>query len=324
MGGQAGRLPTFRGSLEMLSVLIATRNGARTLPLVLDTFTRLECPESGWKLVIVDNGSTDSTKDVIHSFQRVLPLAYLFESTPGKNAALNAGLASVEGDLVVFTDDDILPRPDWVANIRAAADSQPLYSIFGGVILLRWEQPPPGWIEWTDKIATFGLTFPELREGSVTGGIWGGNMAIRAAVFKNGTRYDPSVGPRGTSYAMGSETELVRRLLRQGHKAWHVQNAVVEHFIRASQMSEAYVMARAVRSGRGMYRLSHAELPATTRRWMGVPRFLFRTLAELGISVVLAWLAIDRKKLFRARWAFNRQWGQIVEARRIHREQRTD
>ena len=45
----------------MLTVLIATRNGAATLPRVLASYTQLEPPTGGWKLVVVDNGSTDGT-----------------------------------------------------------------------------------------------------------------------------------------------------------------------------------------------------------------------------------------------------------------------
>jgi len=48
----------------MLTVLFATRNGARTLPGVLDSYLKMSVPAGGWKLIIVDNGSTDSTPDV--------------------------------------------------------------------------------------------------------------------------------------------------------------------------------------------------------------------------------------------------------------------
>ena len=86
------------------------------------------------------------TKEIIHSFMDRLPLTYVFEPARGKNAALNTGLASVEGDLVVLTDDDTLPRPDWLIEIRRAADSQPSFSVFGGTVLPHWEVRPEEWI----------------------------------------------------------------------------------------------------------------------------------------------------------------------------------
>src|SRR5215471_5623735 len=102
----------------MLTVLIATRNGAHTLPRCLAALGQLIAPVGGWKLIVVDNGSTDATREIVESFADRLPLTYLLEPRPGKNAALNAGLDHVEGDLVVFTDDDVLARPDWLVELR--------------------------------------------------------------------------------------------------------------------------------------------------------------------------------------------------------------
>ena len=81
----------------MLTVLFATRNRARILPDVLESFCHLQSPPSGWKLVVVDNGSTDDTPPVIASFANRLPLQYASEPTLGKNFALNTGVALVEG-----------------------------------------------------------------------------------------------------------------------------------------------------------------------------------------------------------------------------------
>jgi L-malate glycosyltransferase len=60
-------------------VLIATYNGATTLPHILKEYAYLESPAGGWKLVIINNGSTDHTREVIASFFQRLPLTYLYE-----------------------------------------------------------------------------------------------------------------------------------------------------------------------------------------------------------------------------------------------------
>ncbi len=303
----------------MLTVLLATRNGEKTLPAVLDAYRQLHGPDSGWKLVVIDNGSTDRTKDIVESFLDLLPLTYKFESAPGKNAALNAGLECVEGDLVVFTDDDAFPRPDWLINLRAGADAQQSYSVFGGVILPRWEVPPPAWVAWVDQSPTFALTDPALKEGPVPASIFGPNMAIRTALFDSGVRFDVSIGPSGKNYAMGSESELIQRLLRQGHKAWHISSAIVEHFIRDFQMEKSWILERAIRFGRGQYRISQAEeLPLKTHYWLGVPRFLVRGILQQIILLGRAGLTFDEEKFFCERWEFNFQMGKIIEARILH------
>lgn len=308
----------------MLSVLMATRNGSRTLTGVLDALTRVRAPSSGWKLVVVDNASTDQTRAIIESFQTLLPLTYVFEGRLGKNVALNTGLEHLDGDLVVFTDDDVFPHPDWLVQLRAAADGHPSYSMFGGVILPRWEVSPFPWVAWLPPAPVFSLTDSRLREGPTDPGfLYGPNMAIRAQVFNGGTRFDPSLGPCGADYPMGGESELLQRLKRQGHKSWHVQEAVVEHLIRDYQMEKSWVLKRAIRFGRGQLHLLRAAEPAAVPSWLGVPpRYLLRMIRR-SLRIAAAWLTSNEQKLFVARWELNYLWGHIVEARLLRRRQYT-
>jgi glycosyltransferase involved in cell wall biosynthesis len=303
----------------MLTVFIATRNGSRTLTHVLKNFASIQAPASGWKLVVVDNGSTDCTREIIESFLTVLPLTYVFEANMGKSAALNTGLAHLAGDLAVFTDDDVFPRSDWLLQLRKAADDHPTYSVFGGVILPRWEVPPSPWVGWVPPAPVFAITDPRLREGPTDSGVlYGPNIAIRANLFHLGTRFDPSIGPRGADYPMGNESELLQRLKLQGHKAWYVQEAVVEHFIRSYQMNKSWMLRRAIRFGRGQLRLMKAS-ETTTPRWFGVPRRFFLRMLMRFVTIWTAWLKHDEQKVFVARWELNYLWGHVVEARLLRR-----
>jgi glycosyltransferase involved in cell wall biosynthesis len=305
----------------MITVIFATRNGMRTLPSVLDAYLRLQVPDRGWKLIVVDNASTDRSRDAIDSFQDRLPLTSLSEKKPGKNAALNAALAHIEGDLVVLTDDDVFPRPDWLACMRAAADNQPAYSIFGGVVVPRWEITPPDWVmKWVPLEPVFTLTPPSLREGPVDHHfVFGPNMAVRAKVFEEGFRFDPTIGPQGSNYAMGSETEFVNRLASQGHTAWHVRNAQVEHFIRDFQMTSSWIMGRAIRFGRGLYRVGSKEQSTELPTWLGVPRYLFKEMLRQSALLSKNLLTFHSEAAFRARWDLNVVRGQIIESYRSGR-----
>jgi glycosyltransferase involved in cell wall biosynthesis len=304
----------------MLTVLFATLNGSRTLPRVLQAYTGLVAPSSGWKLVVVDNGSTDDTRDIIQSFQGKLPLTYMLEPKMGKNAALNNGLSQLDGDLAVFTDDDAFPNADWLIRLRNAADDHPSYSMFGGIVLPRWQVPPPEWLSYVPPEPFFSLTDPALREGPTeAGNLFGPNMAIRAEVFRKGTRFDESIGPCGKSYAMGSETELVQRLARQGHKAWHVEGAVVDHFIREYQMEKSWLLSRAIRHGRGQFRLSQSEQPAALPRWPALTAYVVPRMCRRIVRMVGAWLTSNQRELFTAHQELNYNWGLMIEAHRMHR-----
>ena len=100
----------------------------------------------GWKLVIVDNASTDGTRDVIRQFESSLPVMCCEEPLAGKNRALLRGLREAEGDLIVFSDDDATPDSEWLTALRRAADERLDFDIFGGAIRPRWEIPPEPWV----------------------------------------------------------------------------------------------------------------------------------------------------------------------------------
>jgi GT2 family glycosyltransferase len=251
-----------------------------------------------------------------------LPLTYLYEGKPGKNAALNTAISHFDGDLVLFTDDDIFPRPGWLVTMRAAADAHPSFSIFSGLIFPRWEIPAPDWInEWVHLGAVFSVHRSGVTEGPTTPDyIYGANMAIRSDVFRRGFRFDAFIGPRGANYAMGSETEFVRRLVQHGCTAWLVQKSEVEHFIRDYQMQKSWILGRAIRYGRGQYRLKHANHSIPPVLLFGAPRYLFRQLLEQAEKILKCVLRFDKKAFFLARWEFNYYRGYIIEARNLHKE----
>jgi glycosyltransferase involved in cell wall biosynthesis/GT2 family glycosyltransferase len=239
----------------LLTVLMATCNGAPTLPKVLAAYCRLQAPPGGWSLLIVDDGSTDDTVSLIQSFASRLPLQLLQQERRGKCAALNVAVEHVlqysDAALFVLTDDDATPDADWLLRYHECASEQRQYALFGGTILPDWAEPPPGWIE---HLVPLGLTYAitSCAEGPVFPGlVWGANMAVRRTVFEAGHRFDAGAGPNAGSYAMGGETEFNRRIAKAGFAAWFCASARVHHFIRPHQLTRRYVLQRAMRNGRG-------------------------------------------------------------------------
>ncbi len=237
-----------------VTVFFATRNRAHAIPRVLEAFTGLQSPEGGWKLVVIDNGSSDGTLEVLQGFAGRLPLTILSCPKPGKNRALNLALPELRGRLAVFTDDDVLPDADWLIRLQAAADAHPEADLFGGTVLPDWPRPKPDWL--SEEVVEFSVLYAQQRRPSGPCGfadIFGPNMAIRADLFRAGTRFAEHVGPDGTNplYAMGSETELLRRLEAAGHRGWFEATARVRHIIRPEQMEEGWILDRAFRYGVG-------------------------------------------------------------------------
>src|ERR1700682_3265176 len=143
----------------MLTVLLPTHNGAGTLPRVLDAYEALVAPVGGWQLVIVDNASTDDTPSVLRQFRERLPLELIRTERRGKNVALNLGIQHLRGELVVLTDDDIVPEADWLVTLSASANANGTYDLVGGTIAPIWPTEKPEWIERLVPLgATYGIT----------------------------------------------------------------------------------------------------------------------------------------------------------------------
>lgn len=299
----------------MLTIIFSSHNGEHSLQRMLEAYCNLEIPKDGWKIVAVDNRSTDRTLAILKSYQDRLPLLPLTQPKLGKNSAINMALAHIDGDYVVFTDDDVLPATDWLTRLLQVAEQRPDYDIFGGAIIPEWPRLPPQWM--VDHIPlgpAFVVTPPTRQEGPLRpSAVWGPNMMIRAKLFKEGIRFDETIGPGlGPDYPMGSETELTERLVNQGHRCWFTPEAQVKHIIRENQMRLSWVLRRAMRSGKG----EAAKRIKTQSAWqrkklVGAPRWLYRELANNAWKTLRAGALVGRPTCLRPLWQFCHTLGQI-------------
>jgi glycosyltransferase involved in cell wall biosynthesis len=237
-----------------ITVLFATRNGEPVLARTLEAYCRMAAPPCAWKLVVVDNGSTDSTPAILEGFKTRLPLQALSYPTAGQNRARNFGLRVLEGRLAIMPDDDAMPDPLFLCAWAKYLDERFEYELLGGTIDLLFDAPPQKWVLANKAHFALQYSLRNLPEGPVEAQeIFGPNMAFRRSVFDNGFRFDETMGPDGSdpTYPMGGETEFLRRVERGGAKAWFAQGPRVEHIIRINHMSRSYWARRFYRHGRG-------------------------------------------------------------------------
>lgn len=238
----------------MLTVMFATHDGAAVLPDTLASLARATAPAGGWKLVVVDNASSDdSAAGLLRSYLGRLPLTILSAPEPGKNRALNRALELAEGDVYVFCDDDVIVAQDWLVQWRRVADAQPDYDLFAGSTRPSWPGGAPDLRLGDDVVSIVFGTNEHMREGPCSElCVLGTNMAVRAQAFADGLRFDARIGPDGSrTYPMGSETDLARRLGEQGRRCWFASGPQVGHIIRPHQFERLSILQRGYRWGRG-------------------------------------------------------------------------
>lgn len=168
-----------------ITVAICTWNRARLLDQTLAKMRHLRVPEGAeWELLVVNNNCTDDTDAVLSTHQGHLPLRRLFEAKQGQSNARNHAVACATGDLIVWTDDDVLVDSDWLVHYARAARDWPHVSYFGGTIDPWFSRTPPRWIRRHLRRLQGPFAIRQLGEETRLlhddEEVFGANMAFRA------------------------------------------------------------------------------------------------------------------------------------------------
>ncbi len=301
-----------------ISVVLATYKRPELLDITLKSFSQMGNDDLKWDLWIVDNAGDPETESVVKSWQDELPLHYLIETKTGKNNALNRAIPEVQGQLVVFTDDDIIASTDWLMQMWEGLQRWPDHYVFGGKITAEWFGKVPFWgVEHPLNLSLFALHSPSEVERPYFDDFlpFGPNMAVKRTIFNKGFRFNPNVGPTNSSiYLMGSETEFLKRLKNAGFLPVFLPRAVVKHQIRADQLSDSWLDKRNFRIG---MRYSSQE-KNLDKAMLSCQRFLWKQLA-ICISEQYYYKAIgDKIKIFETQCKLWRLRGRIYGERRFH------
>lgn len=243
-----------------ISVILATRNRASSLARLLDGLTGQVDPPR-FELIVADNGSSDDTPAVVEQAAKKLDVRYVREERPGKGKALNAALREARGELIIFTDDDVQPCPDWLFQMHKAAQDYPECNVFGGRIDVDMQEAPM----WVRKAYNLNLLTTRYDKGDqdqmYTYGEYplGPNMAIRSRLLIGVPHpYPEDVGP-GTRQPVGDETRFFWPLSPpDARDRIYIAGSCVQHTIEAENVAFWSALRRCFLSGRA-------------RGWLGVP-----------------------------------------------------
>lgn len=228
-----------------LTVAICTWNRAALLERALRCLANLAIPpDVSWEVVVVDNGSTDRTSEVVAAMAGALPLRSVVEPESGLSHARNAAVRAARGHYILWTDDDVFVDQGWLAAYAGAFARHPEAAVFGGPIEPAFEGSPPSWL--APALPALGNAYALLDLGprpipfSYETLPFGANYAITAEVQRRHP-YDPELGRSRDRLLAGEETAVVRAVLAEGHGGWWVPEARVQHFIPAERQSLRYL-----------------------------------------------------------------------------------
>lgn len=272
---QNGGLPLAKD--KDVSIIICTRNRAKGLKEALQHWTKVNRDHLR-EIILVDNGSTDDTSDVIQSAAEFsdLPIFPVYEKKPGLAAARNAGIEVATGKIIGFTDDDCYPDPGYVTSLHTTFNAHPNISFLGGRILLHDPADLPITIKTelkTEQIRSFGAP--------MAGVIHGANMAMRRQALLRAGDFDECFGA-GSELMSAEDTEMIARLCWCGFSGMYSPEPLVYHHHGRRTLGEKTKLLNGYAIGRGAYYMKYILNPNS--RWIFVRSWVRQLLKSPSVN----------------------------------------
>ncbi len=227
-----------------VSVIVPSYNRSESLKDTLQGLGRQKT-SLHYEIIVVDNNSTDGTKEVVREFQGNFkaPLYYLFESRQGISYARNAGMRKARGELIAFLDDDTLPSPEWLTSFWRCFQEEEADLVAGKVELLWFSERP----EWLSEILMKPLVTLDYGEKrfqihAKEKRILGANFAFRRSLADRVGFFREDLGRRGNSLIGGEDSEWFGRLIQEKAKVFYEPQAQVFHKVLGEKITEEYIL----------------------------------------------------------------------------------
>ena len=256
------------GKRPFVSVVIPVLNGERTIGDCLVSVLRGDYPQDRREILVVDNGSTDRTAEIIRGF----PVRYLRDTQRGAAHARNRGIEASNGEIIAFTDADCVASSGWLRELANGFDAEEVGGVAGEIL------PYPPRTSAERYAARIRHLSPEryLRRPIFPFAVTA-NLAFRREVFDVVGLLDPR-SPRG-----GESTDFCTRFFRgTGLELRLAPRAVVLHRHRATARE---LLQQQWSYGRGhafLYIKYRDEIPWGWRQTVSVYVDLLRTASTLG------------------------------------------
>lgn len=220
------------------SVIVSTHERTDQLARCLPALLALRYPH--YEIIIVDNAPiTNATAELVQqTYRHIAHLRYVREDIPGLSVGLNRGLSEARGEILAFTDDDVLVDPYWLLHLTSAFRlANDVKCVTGLVLPQELETPAQIWFEefggfskgFSRRIYDMTEHRPAEPLYPYTAGRFGtgANMAFRPDFLK-------SVGGFDSALHTGMDIAAFFQVVRQGHTLVYEPAAIVRHLHRRS------------------------------------------------------------------------------------------
>ena len=272
-----------------LSVVLCTYNRSGQLAKALDALVKQIAETPPYEIIVVDNNSTDDTREVVRRFLASGIVRHAFEPRQGLAVARNHGVAVAQSELVAFTDDDVRVSPAWVASIVRAFGDHPEADMIGGRVEPVWEAAPPPWLQHAGDAPLALMDFGEKAfrvQPDRPVCLIGANVAVRRRALERAGGFSIAVQRVRDGIGSTEDYDLQRRLLADGACAVYDPRLLVRAPVAQERLTKQY--HRAWHRGHGRFYALMRDPSFERSRlgaFLGVPAHVYRS----AISEAAGW-----------------------------------
>ena len=125
-------------NLPFVSIVIPTYNRASRIHNSLDSLISQDYPKDKYEIIMVDDGSTDETKEILINYSKLAECGFMWftQENKGIASATNTGLIHARGEIILFTGDDCIAKEDWIHKLIIAFKDDCIGGV-GGIVIAR-------------------------------------------------------------------------------------------------------------------------------------------------------------------------------------------
>jgi glycosyltransferase involved in cell wall biosynthesis len=203
-----------------LSIIIPVFNEDKTINQVIDTLLKTNIPNTQKEIIVVDDGSTDKTREIISKIKHKHVKVVLHKKNQGKGAAVKTGIDKATGEYIIIQDADLEYHPKFIKNLTSEIGKGSAKVVYGTRLNrmphLKGEEGKHLFI-----LHYFGNRFLSLVT-SLLYGQWITDMETGYKLFPKKAVENINIKAKGFEF----EPEITSKLLKQGYKIKEVSISV--------------------------------------------------------------------------------------------------
>lgn len=230
-----------------ISAIICTHNRDTYLGAAIDSLLAQDFGGE-FEVVVVDNGSSDRTVEVVKQRSDNPRLKYIFEPVIGLSVARNTGARVASAEILAYLDDDAEASSHWLQILYSAYQDNPKLAIAGGKVTLLWPEGTQA-PRWLSKGLSANLGAYDLGDsivyihnpGQTPRGL---NYSIRRSFLETVGGFNTHLGRVGTNLLSNEELQMTELALQHQMQVAYLPNAKVAHNVSPERLKRSWFISR--------------------------------------------------------------------------------